>query len=37
MFRFVGKQKGLVLGLAGPDIEPGWCTFPSILVFQIFF
>ena len=27
----------LVFGPAGPDIDPGWCTFLSILVFPIFF
>ena len=40
LFRFVGKQIGfevLVFGPAGPDIEPGRCTFRSILVFRIFF
>ena len=38
--RFVGEQIGfevLVFGPAGPDIEPGRCTFLSILVFRIFF
>ena len=40
LFRFVGEQIGfevLVFGPAGPDIEPGRCTFLSILVFRIFF
>ena len=40
LFRFVGEQIGfevLVFGLVGPDIEPGRCTFLSILVFRIFF
>ena len=39
LFRFVGEQVGfevLVFGPAGPDIEPGRCTFLSILVFRIF-
>jgi len=27
----------LVIGPAGPDIEPGGCTFCSILVFRLFF
>ena len=39
-FRGVGEQIGfevLVFGPAGPDIEPGRCTFHSILVFRIFF
>ena len=39
LFRFVGEQIGfevLVFGPAGPDIEPGRCTFLSILVFRIF-
>ena len=27
----------LVFGPAGPDIEPGRCTFLSILVFRIFY
>ena len=39
VFRFVGEQIGfevLVLGLAGPDIVPGRCTFLSILVFSNF-
>ena len=38
--RFVGEQIGfevLLFGPAGPDIEPGRCTFRSILVFRIFF
>ena len=38
LFRFVGEQNRfevLVLGPAGPDIEP--CTFLSILVSRIFF
>ena len=36
LFRFVGEQIGfevIVFGPAGPDIEPGRCTFLSILVF----
>ena len=40
LFRFVGEQIGfevLVFGPSGPDIEPGRCTFLSILVFRIFF
>ena len=40
MFRFLGEQIGfevLAFGPAGPDIEPGRCTFLSILVFQISF
>ena len=40
LFRFVGAQIGfevLVYVPAGPDIEPGRCTFLSILVFRIFF
>ena len=40
LFRFAGEQIGfevLVFGLVGPDIEPGQCTFLSILVFGIFF
>ena len=40
LFRFVGEQIGfevLVFGPASPDIEPGRCTFLSILVFRIFF
>ena len=40
IFRFVGEQIGfevLVFGPTGPDIEPGRCTFLSILVFRIFF
>ena len=39
-FRLVGKDIGfevLVFGPGGPDIEPGRCTFLSILVFRIFF
>ena len=39
-FHRVGEQIGfevLVFGPAGPDIEPGRCTFLSILVFRIFF
>ena len=39
-FRFVGEQIGfqvLVFGPAGAGIEPGRCTFLSILVFRIFF
>jgi len=39
LFRFVGEQIGfevLVFGPVGPDIEPGRCTFLSILVFRIF-
>ena len=39
LFRFVGEQIGFevrVFGPAGPDIEPGRCTFLSILVFRIF-
>ena len=40
LFRLVGEQtgfEGLVFGPAGPDIEPGRCTFLSILVFRIIF
>ena len=40
LFHFVGEQIGfevLVFGPTGPDIEPGRCTFLSILVFRIFF
>ena len=40
LFPFVGEQIGfevLVFGPAGPDIEPGRCTFLSILVFRIYF
>ena len=40
LFRFVGEKIGfevLVFGPAGPDIEPGRCTFLSILVFRIIF
>ena len=40
LFRFLGEQIGLevlVFGPAAPDIEPGRCTFLSILVFRIFF
>ena len=40
LFPFVGDQIGfevLVFGPAGPDIEPGRCTFLNILVFRIFF
>ena len=40
LFRFVGEQIGFevpVFGSAGPDIEPGRCTFLSILVFRILF
>ena len=36
LFCLVGEQivfKILVFGPAGPDIEPGQCTFLSILVF----
>ena len=36
LFRFIGEQIGfkvLVFGLDGPDIEPGRCTFLSILAF----
>ena len=32
---FVGEQIGfevLIFGLAGPDIEPGRCTFPNFLL-----
>ena len=39
LFRFVGEPIGFevfVFGPAGPDIEPGRCTFLSILVFRIF-
>ena len=39
LLRFVGEQIGfevLLLDLAGPDIEPGRCTFRIILVFRIF-
>ena len=39
-FRFVGEQIGsevLVFGPAGPDIEPGRCTFLSILTFRFFY
>ena len=38
LFRFVGEQIGfevLVFGPAGPDIEPGRCTFLSILVLLV--
>ena len=40
LFHFVGEQIGfevLVFGPAGAYIEPGRCTFLSILVFRIFF
>ena len=40
LFRFVGEKIGfevLVFGPASPDIEPGRCTFLSILVFRISF
>ena len=40
LFRFVGEQiafEVLVFGPACPHIEPGRCTFLSILVFRIFF
>ena len=36
LFRFVGEKIGfevLVFGPAGTDIEPGRCTFLSILMF----
>ena len=36
LFRLIGEQIGfkvLVLGPAGSDIEPGRCTFLSVLVF----
>ena len=39
LFRFVGEQisfEVLVFGPACPDIEPGRCTFRSILVLRIF-
>ena len=39
LFRFVGEQIGfevLVFGPAGPDFEPGRCTFLSILVLEFF-
>ena len=41
-FHFVGEQpiigfEVLIFSPDGPDIEPGQCTFLSILVFQIFF
>ena len=35
LFRFAGEQIGfqvLVFGLAGPDIEPGRCTFAIFLL-----
>ena len=38
LFRFIGKQIGFeVLVCLGPDIEPGQCTFLSILVSKFSF